>query len=267
MALSKSKSILPYEKGRGLFIHICNLHFGGRLDRDETFQGKVRYRKGAEKDLSLVSRAAQLLDVEYLEYTDKTADEIRGIIKESKKTMLKEKYVSFFLVISTHGDDDLIYGVDDQSVAIEREIIDPFHNYNFPALDGMPKNFFLNCCRGSEAPDSIKREQTAKDHGKFKTKKVEMTRKGSKIGDYMVVYSTHKGLASIRYQEDGSPLLDTLATTIAEYAENKLLATTDMETLIKKIRQRIHAKTGLSIEVSSSFSKEFLIPAKGIFIF
>ena len=265
MALSKSKSIHQYEEGRGLFVHICNMHFGGRLDGDETFQGDVRYRKGAEKDLSSIRCAAQFLDVEYLEYTDKTADEIRGIVEEAKRKMLKEKYVSFFLVISTHGEDDFVYGVDNQVVSIESEIINPFHNYNFAGLDGMPKNFFLNCCRGSEAPDSIKREQTAKDHAKFKTKKVEMIRKGAKIGDFMVVYSTHKGLASIRYQQDGSPMLETLASTIIDYAERKELATTDMETLVKKIKQKIHVKYGLSIEVSSSFAKEFFIPVKGIF--
>ena len=179
--------------------------------------------------------------------------------------MSKEKYFSFFVLISTHGEDDFVYGADNKSVAIEREITNPFHKYNFSGLDGIPKIFFLNCCRGSEAPDSIIREHTANDNVKFKTKKFEMIRKGTKIGDYMVVYSTHKGLASIRYQEDGSRTNEALAATIAEYAERKELAMTDMETLVKKIKYKIHMKSGLSFEVSSSFSKEFFIPAKGIF--
>ena len=79
-----------------MFVHICNMHFGGRLDGDETFQGDVRYRKGAEKDLSSIKCAAQFLDVEYLEYTDKTADEIRGIIEEAKMKMLKKNTCPFF---------------------------------------------------------------------------------------------------------------------------------------------------------------------------
>merc|ERR1712223_731323 len=78
----------------------------------------------------------------------------------------------------------------------------------------------------------------------------------------MVVYSTQKGYASIRYQEDGSPLLETLASTITEYSEKKELATTDMETLMNKIKQKISVNYGLLIEVSSSLAKEFLIPAK-----
>ena len=139
MAIAEKRVMLPYRNGKGLMIHICNLHFGGRLDGDETFQGEVRYRKGADKDISWVSSAAQLLDVEYLVYTDKTADEIRGIIDDAKNKMLKEKYFSFFLIISTHGEDDFVYGVDDRSVTIEEEIINPFHNFNFSALDGMPK--------------------------------------------------------------------------------------------------------------------------------
>ena len=142
MASSKSGSMVPYRDGRGLFVHICNLHFGGRLDGDETFQGEVRYRKGAEKDLSMVSRAAQLLDVEYLEYTDKKADEIREIIDDAKKKMMHGNYFSFFLVVSTHGDDDYVHGIDEKYVAIENEIIDPFHNYNFAELDGNQKCFF-----------------------------------------------------------------------------------------------------------------------------
>ena len=250
----------PYEDGRGLFIHICNLHFGGRLDGEENFQGRVR--KGAEMDLSSVSSAIPLLDVDYVVYTDKTADEIREIIKEAKKKMSETKYFSFFLLISTHGDDDAIYGIDDNIVEIDHEIINPFHNYNFAPLDGVPKAFFLNCCRGSERPDEIKREKVATD---FRVKKVEHLRKGSKIGDHMVVYSTQKGYASIRYQEDGSPLLETLASTITEYSETKELARTDMETLMNKIKQKISVKYGLLIEVSSSLAKEFLIPAKGTF--
>ena len=79
----------------------------------------------------------------------------------------------------------------------------------------------------------------------------------------MVVYSTPKGLASVRFHEDGSPLLETLASTIAEYSERKELSTTDIETLIKKVKYEIHAKTGLSIEYSSTLTKEFHIPAKG----
>ena len=140
-----------------------------------------------------------------------------------------------------------------------------FHNHKFAPLAGIPKTFFLNCWRGSEAPDSIKREQTAKDHAKFKTKKVEMIRKGSKIGDYMVVYSTHKGLASIRYQQDGSPMLETLASTIIDYAERKELATTDIETLMKETKLKIKEKYDLLIEYSSTLGKLFFIPAKGTF--
>ena len=55
----------------------------------------------------------------------------------------------FVFVAMSHGGADFIEGVKGGHVSISRDIIKPFEAGNCPNLEGKPKIFLIQACRGS----------------------------------------------------------------------------------------------------------------------
>ena len=58
-------------------------------------------------------------------------------------------YDSVVLAILSHGEEDLVFGVDGLAIKID-DIIKHFNGTNNPALCGKPKLFIFQLCRGSK---------------------------------------------------------------------------------------------------------------------
>ena len=253
-----------YENGKSIFVFICNHHFGN-LENDETFSG--RYREGAILDATKLACAIKgSFYIEYIEHHDKTAEEIREIIQTVKDKVNNEEYHSLFLCISSHGESNKVFGTDEKAVNIEQEIINPLHNNQCPGLEGRPKIFFMNACRGSTNPDYVPRDSVKIDDASSMFEIISPIKElsvYSKVGDYMVVYSTPNDFSSLRYPKEGSPLIQTLSNEIIRLSEEPNCKRTTLQHLIESVKQKVYQQYTLVLVVENALVKDLYLPFKG----
>jgi caspase 7 len=112
----------------------------------------------------------------------------------------------FMCVLLSHGDNDIVYGVD-KEVEIER-LIEPF-KFN-RTLAGKPKIFMIQACRGTKLMDGI-------DTNPFQVNYV------SKIpieADFLITYSTIAGYFSWRNSQNGTWFIQSLCSILNEHGKN-----------------------------------------------
>ena len=253
-----------YKSGNSLFVSICNHHFGN-LENDETFRGRIR--EGAILDATKLTKAITgSLNTEYIEHHDKTAEEIRKIIQTVKDKVNNGEYHSLFFCISSHGERNSIFGADEKAINIEEEIINPLHNHKCPGLEGRPKIFFMNACRGSTNPNYIPRDSAKSDDASSMFEIISPIKElsvYSKVGDYMVVYSTPNDFSSIRYPKEGSPLIQTLSNEIIRLSEEPNCKRTTLQHLIESVKQKVYQQYTLVLVVENALVKDLYLPFKG----
>ena len=135
------------------------------MNRDNGFHGyaliinninidKRDKRLGAEKDDENLSKSLQTLGYKLFggtKHRDKTADEIKELIKSVCENTDHSKCDSFVCCLLSHGDYGKIYGTDDRSVYLEdikRSIV------KCQSLAGKPKIFIIQSCRGDRLPNA-----------------------------------------------------------------------------------------------------------------
>ena len=275
MLSNKHKSLdSPYKPGTGLFVHICNTAFGKRV-KNEEIEG--RFRAGALIDTANISRALAFVNMDFMTYENKKASEIVQIMEYVKNMVCENinKYHSLMVLISTHGVKDKIFGVDEECVDVEELIIKPFHNYRCLGLRGKPKIFIFNCCRGTlDAMPMVVMREAAKDSASyygdahtdgdgFVIKSIQPMDTISMVGDYLVLYSTPKDFVSFRFPERGSPLIQTLASTIMELSGNQELHHVEFLSLAKMVQKRVIKEFDLVIGFEDYLMKPFFLPIRG----
>lgn len=139
--LLKRSDVPLYEMSQiphGLAVVIVNGKF-------ETSPGSpvLVSRKGALKDADCFSQTFAFLQYKVQVHLDATADDMRTLILDVAKTD-HSKYDSFVCCISSHGDQEGIYGSD--SLILHRDaFIDPIKSC--ASLRDKPKLFFFQACR------------------------------------------------------------------------------------------------------------------------
>ncbi|XP_030834961.1 caspase-7-like [Strongylocentrotus purpuratus] len=161
----------------------------------------------------------------------------------------------FIFAILTHGEEGSIYGTDERLVKIE-DIVGPFGSDRCPTLNGKPKLFFLQACRGErfdggvEATDGTAVPPTDKAAGEARAKDQEKPQVDeqdddqlvnkmlkmdldftdsfascrSKVpsqSDMLLAYATVPGFVSWRNSERGSWFIQALTETIIQHARDE----------------------------------------------
>ncbi|XP_076315214.1 caspase-2-like isoform X2 [Tachypleus tridentatus] len=111
------------------------------------FQNILSERYGSYED-------ARKLDIVFHEFgyevtflSDRTAQEILGLVKEFSEKQEHNQVDSCVVIILSHGNYNTIYGSDVEKVQLDT-ILNFFNNDNCPQLHGKPKMFFIQACQG-----------------------------------------------------------------------------------------------------------------------
>ncbi|XP_046547079.1 caspase-8-like [Haliotis rubra] len=75
-----------------------------------------------------------------------------------------ETFDCVVVFITAHGDDDVVFTVDDRSFCID-ELASHFKPENCPSLAGKPKLFFIEACRGEDKQHALKLVDTVDASG------------------------------------------------------------------------------------------------------
>ncbi|XP_007909239.1 caspase-3 [Callorhinchus milii] len=78
----------------------------------------------------------------------------REILQEYKRESQRQHGACFISIISSHGEDGVIYGADSQPVPL-RHIYSLFTAQNSPSLAGKAKIFFIQACRGDQLDPGV----------------------------------------------------------------------------------------------------------------
>ncbi|XP_072106434.1 caspase-3-like [Mobula birostris] len=118
----------------------------------EKFQDPfVRNRAGAGIDRERLHRVLYKLGFDVTITMDYSAEDILQKYREESQRAHGSCFVS---VLSSHGDDGLIYGADGKPVHL-RNIYSMFTEKACTALAGKPKIFFVQACRGMKLDDGV----------------------------------------------------------------------------------------------------------------
>ena len=178
-------------------------------------------RKGAQRDFELFSQLFQYLRYEVTCYRNVTAMEM-GQIMEGVAAKDHSNYDSFVCCVSTHGDEDMMYGSD--GVGMKRtEFDEPIKRC--VTLQHKPKMFFIQACRvsplshvGADCPSP----------------RLIVAPKLPPDADFFIANATTARNASYRSPDSGSWFVTALYEVFMQHAEHWALYAmmNDVNTLI-----------------------------------
>ncbi|KAM6113287.1 caspase-7-like [Phoenicopterus ruber ruber] len=123
--------------------------------------GEVEFgiRRGARKEAEKLSRTLSRLNYEVKLAHNKTAKEIEDLYQQESCCEHGEHFVS---VISSHGEEGIVFGCDTEPVKLTR-IFQILSSEKCPVLTKIPKIFFIQACRGRELDQGVVVECDSKE--------------------------------------------------------------------------------------------------------
>ncbi|KAM9311976.1 caspase-7-like [Gastrophryne carolinensis] len=107
---------------------------------------KLDPRPGVKSETRKLHGILSRLGFEVTMYKEVDASDIREIYKKESKMKQGDCFIT---IISSHGEEGLIYDFYGEPVYL-RDLYDFLSPENCPALNGVPKLFFIQACRGTD---------------------------------------------------------------------------------------------------------------------
>ena len=189
--------------------------------------GNIRY--GSQKDASDLLAVFQNLDFAVQIYENCSRNEIIKLMELAWQAHHKHSELTCFVVIIlTHGDHGILYGID-------KEIIEPFRGNNCPNLLDKPKLFIFQACQGGKEDGGV-----TKDHEQSKMEENVETGESTdqlKIpteADILAAYAVPPGYAAWRHEKDGSWFIQSIVEAIQEYSEDH-----DLVSILTEVNRKV----------------------------
>uniref|UniRef100_A0A1I8HLS6 ANK_REP_REGION domain-containing protein n=1 Tax=Macrostomum lignano TaxID=282301 RepID=A0A1I8HLS6_9PLAT len=194
-------------QGYCLIINISKYDTGSHITFEHT------ERQGSVLDVERVQKVFESLRFIVKIREDLTAEQVDNFLCEIKKSPDLAKHGSFVCFLMAHGTHDCIYGRDGVPCEI-RKLTDRFLTSVCSGLQGKPKVFFVQACRGSrrdrtDAPNS--REETDEAPAPVLNDKVLPAE-----SDFLVCFANTPGSAAFRNIEKGSVYVQTVCDFIED---------------------------------------------------
>ena len=211
--LSRVSPVYEYQRKSGMVVVINNEKWIGDPSSN---------RDGTDADLTKIKKT-----FESMKY------DVRPEMKDLKATEMKEYFKNlgnamntgilsppdiFICFILSHGSEKGIEGVDQEHVALH-ELAQLLESDKCAGLKGKPKLFFIQACRGKNAPDQVKldsrhieEDQTVLDGGG----KIKAIPPGA---DFFFGYSTLQHNVALRKTVSGAHYIQILCNAIEKHGQ------------------------------------------------
>ncbi|XP_075053200.1 caspase-3 [Mixophyes fleayi] len=160
---------------------------------------RMGMRNGTDMDASRLQNTFKSFGYKVNIYNDLKCADIYGLLtKVSQEDHSKRS--SFVCALLSHGDDGVLYGVD-QSLPI-KNLTSLFRGDRCKTLVGKPKLFFIQACRGTDLDSGVETDSGSESHEETYRIPVE--------ADFLYAYSTVPGYYSWRNTLNGSWFVQSL---------------------------------------------------------
>lgn len=177
---------------------------------NKDFSNDLKVREGTDKDASDLDKCLSKLGFEVTRFDNLTAKDMECKLREADK-FDHENSDCFVLAILSHGEEGYIWGTDAR-ISING-LIDLFKGTTCPSLAGKPKIFFIQACRGNKLDEGVEIDSSG---GVVST---VVPQKSPTMADFLIVYSTVSGYASIRHPGNGSWFIQTLVDVLNQNSQ------------------------------------------------
>ena len=195
---------INYKAKSGYVLVINNYIFPKRPDGERHWSGEdVKGLKSLFDDFNFTTKI----------YDNLEQREIKGLLQDTSEKDFG-RYDCFVCVILSHGSKDRIYGTDDISINIEA-ITSCFRRNECPSLEGKPKIFLIQACRGSQQ-DVLTIESDSEP----------IPRASSSLpadADFLICFASAPNHQSYRQPEIGSWFISAIVKVFKKYAEREHL--------------------------------------------
>ena len=187
-------------------------------------KGTLGDREGSENDVEAIKEFCKHARLRVNDTDRKTEDltatQMEDLCNEMSKRAF-DRYDAFVCFILSHGTEDGIYGIDDNTLSLQ-EIVDKFKDCE--SLAGKPKLFFIQACRGSHKDGGI--EVQSDSHPVNRPPRFRLPCSS----DILIAQSSVDGFVSYRDRKAGSWFMGTLMDKLEKHAHNMHLM--DILTLV-----------------------------------
>ncbi|XP_034772749.2 caspase-7-like [Acipenser ruthenus] len=128
----------PPNKNQALLVSVMEFYHGVPLAP----------RRGVKKDTKRLHKILSRLGFQVTIHNDLTAEEIRNVFKTASLEMGGTCFVG---VLSSHGEEGLVFGADGNAV----RLAEIFSWFGGPGTSETTKLFFVQACRGKELDDGV----------------------------------------------------------------------------------------------------------------
>ncbi|KAF7711255.1 hypothetical protein HF521_000266 [Silurus meridionalis] len=179
---------------------------------------KTRY--GSNIDEESLKEVFQWLGFSLDVYKNQTAEQMKNLLKNfSQKHHAGDCFVC---CIMSHGSAEGVYGTN-EIIVTKDDIFGPFTGKSCPSLNGKPKVFLIQACRGNKRhppvhvqADSYEEEAEAEDDMSVDMNSLQMI-SIPEDADFLIVRSTIKGYVSYREQANGTWFIQSLCKQLKKY--------------------------------------------------
>ncbi|XP_065310770.1 caspase-7-like isoform X1 [Dermacentor albipictus] len=210
---------------RGLCIIINNCDFGGLAER----------RDGSEIDVRRMEALFRAFLFNCIVRHNLPASDMKALLSWAAQPKQQEGADCLVVILMSHGKQDMIDGSDGEQLHLASDVYALFNNEHCEALQGKPKLFFIQACRGSKFDsgtyDSIVYDTA--DAGPFKVPESVSSSKERMAtwSDMYIAYATIPGYTALKNNERGSWFLSAVYTVFSEHASTMHL---------EKLMHRVH---------------------------
>ncbi|KAH6932597.1 hypothetical protein HPB50_008018 [Hyalomma asiaticum] len=123
---------------RGMCIIINNHDFGGLAPQ----------RDGSELDVLRMKALFEAFHFNCIVRSDLSAQRMKALLSWAAQSKQQQGADCLVVILMSHGKQDLIDGSDGEQLHLVDDVYSLFNNENCPSLQGKPKLFFIQACRG-----------------------------------------------------------------------------------------------------------------------
>lgn len=155
-----------------------------------------------------------------------SAGEMMDLLSAKAKAEQQKAADCLVVILMSHGDRGTIYGVDDEELPLD-DIYEKFNNSNCPSLQGKPKLFFVQTCRGRKsdtgtaeyvAPDMADVGRIPANSGSEPCAQDAPPRRVPSYSDMYICYASVPGYESHRNITTGTWFLSAVYKVFSQHA-------------------------------------------------